>query len=234
MTRSRSRCWSGAEGARAQLGAVSGWAARCATQVRDPSARPRCAQPGSAGGVRPPPTFSSPAKSRRGRQAQLWRIPKYKRFLLQSTAQSSFRRRRAASAAHLASMSCLDDWPSSVDPAGCNGANPAGDHRPRRWRAGCSCRTQLSRIPSYKRFLLQDQSFSAWRLRTEHVQYVVATKLHRTRCAPPCPARLSLASGGERRSAAASQRNAFCAKGLAHNAPQVPTNFGIGPPAGSC
>jgi hypothetical protein len=179
--------------------------------VRDRGARSRN-RPEAQGRRRP---FSPPAKCRWKRLAQLWRISKYKRFLLQSPAQSSFRRRRAASAAHLASMSCLDDWPSSVDPAGCNGANPAGDHRPRRWRAGCSCRTQLSRIPSYKRFLLQDQSFSAWRLRTEHVQYVVATKLHRTRCAPPCPARLSLASGGERRSAAAAQRNACCAKGLA-------------------
>ena len=79
-----------------------------------------------------------------------------------------------------------------------------------------SCRTQLSRIPTYKRLLLQAQGFLHADLQTQYIHYVVTKNLHHTRCAGPLPGPSSSASGVERPSAAASQQNALPAKGLAY------------------
>jgi hypothetical protein len=79
-----------------------------------------------------------------------------------------------------------------------------------------SCRTQLSRIPTYKRLLLQAQGFLHADLQTQHIHSVVTKNLHHTRCAGPLPGPSSSASGVERPSAAASQQNALPAKGLAY------------------
>jgi hypothetical protein len=77
-----------------------------------------------------------------------------------------------------------------------------------------SCRTQLSRIPTYKRLLLQAQGFLHADFQTRYTHYVVTKNLHHTRCAGPQPGPSSSASGVERPSAAASQQNALPAKGL--------------------
>jgi hypothetical protein len=68
--------------------------------------------------------------------------------------------------------------------------------------------------PKIKDFCYKRQAGNCIVTTEARIQYVAIEKLHHTRCTSLPGPKMSPASGGDRRSAAAAQQNAFCAKGL--------------------